>query len=199
MIPIINPLYIYLISRLDNLKYLCGVTMGISAVAVILSILAYYYIRESTDSYYQSNYVKIQRDVLRNGERLRHLFDTYVCDLEGTMEEKDDQKKLKYLTEVAETCCSTLNVIKKEEVYLNEKVDHERNKSAIYKKIACIAFGIFCFALLIDVLIPSTTVGYQILAASYITPENLNLAQNTTKEAIEWIVQSIISAIQDMR
>lgn len=199
MNPIINPWWIYLISRLDNIRNFCDLTMFFTGVITIACLIAYYLIKESTDQFYLTTYTTIQRNVIYNAKRLKNVFDSFADDLELDLKGKDEQTRLKRVEEMAQTCCNVLLNIQKEEKSLNEKWEKDFQRSRFYKKAAIIAFSIFWFMLIVKTIVPNTTVGYQILAASYITPDNLDLAKNTSKEAIEWVIQSIITAVQNMR
>ena len=199
MNPIINPWVIYLITRLDSIKALCDIVMGITAVITILSLIAFFMIRDATDEFFQTTYRKIQNDVIFNAERLKNVFGNYADEFEVLLQDKDDKAKLKELRRIADTCCNILKDVQKDNDKLIERSDNELKRSRFYKKTAVTAFSIFCIMLVVKTIIPNTEIGYQILAASYITPDNLDLAKNTSKEAIEWIIQSIITAIQNMR
>ena len=199
MNPIINPWIIYLITRLDSIKALCDIVMGITGVITILSLIVFFTIRDATDNFFQTTYTKIQNDVIYNAKKLKDMFGNYADDLEMLLQDKDDKAKLTKLRRIADTCCNVLQDVQKDNKKLIERSENELRRGNFYKKIAIVAFSIFCTMLVIKTIIPSTAVGYQILAASYITPDNLDLAKNTSKEAIEWIIQTIITSIQNMR
>lgn len=199
MNPIINPWVIYLITRLDSIKALCDIVMGITGVITIFSLIYFFYIKEATDDFFQTTYRKIQSDVIYNAKRLKNMFGNYADDLDEVLKDKDDKTRLKKLEEMANTCCSVLQNVQKDNNKLIERYENELRRSRFYKKSAIVAFSIFCVMLVVKTIIPNTEVGYQILAASYITPDNLDLAKNTSKEAIEWIIQTIITSIQNMR
>lgn len=61
--------------------------------------------------------------------------------------------------------------------------------------------GIVC--LLLCILIPSEEVCYQMLIASYVTPENINTTidgtENLTKRALELITDSVIKIIKEVK
>jgi len=199
MNPIINPWWIYLITRLDSIKNLCDIVMALTGVITILSLIVFFTIRDATDNFFQTTYTKIQNDVIYNAKRLKNMFGNYADEFEVLLQDKDDKAKLKELRRIADTCCSVLQDIQKDNNKLIERSENELRRGKFYKKIAIVAFSIFCTMLVLKTIIPNTTVGYQILAASYITPDNLDLAKNTSKEAIEWIIQTIITSIQNMR
>jgi len=199
MNPIINPWVIYLITRLDNIKNLCDVTMGITGVITIVSLIVFFMIRDATDNFFQTTYTKIQNDVIYNAKKLKDMFGNYADDFEALLQDKDDKAKLKELRRIADICCNVLKDVQEDNNKLIKRSENELRRGKFYKKIAIVAFSIFCTMLVLKTIIPNTTVGYQILAASYITPDNLDLAKNTSKEAIEWIIQTIITSIQNMR
>lgn len=199
MNPIINPWVIYLITRLDSIKALCDIVMGITCVITILSLIVFFYIREATDDFFQTTYRKIQNDVIYNAKKLKDMFGNYADDFEMLLQDKNDKEKLTKLRRIADTCCNILKDVQNDNDKLIERSENELKRSRFYKKTAIIAFSIFCIMLVVKTIIPNTEVGYQILAASYITPDNLDLAKNTSKEAIEWIIQTIITSIQNMR
>ena len=182
MNPIINPWIIYLITRLDSIKALCDIVMGITGVITILSLIVFFTIRDATDNFFQTTYTKIQNDVIYNAKKLKDMFGNYADDLEMLLQDKDDKAKLTKLRRIADTCCNVLQDVQKDNKKLIERSENELRRGNFYKKIAIVAFSIFCTMLVIKTIIPSTAVG-----------------KNTSKEAIEWIIQTIITSIQNMR
>ena len=53
--------------------------------------------------------------------------------------------------------------------------------------------------LLILSMIPSREVAYKMFISSYITPDNLNLGKEVTKEGIEWLLNAIVESINKIK
>lgn len=199
MEPIINPLWIYLISRLDSIKNLFDIVLTISAILSLFSMVYYFYARNTTDEFYQTTYARIKQDAIHNAKRVKEMFGNYVDDLDVILKDKDDKERLTKLREIADNCCTVLTNIHEEERQLNERVKLETKHTESLKKLFMRSSIVFCVTLVLKALIPSSTVGYQILASNYITIDNLDLAKNTSKEAIEFVIQSIVTAIQNIK
>lgn len=85
------------------------------------------------------------------------------------------------------------------------RYDHRGNKDAVDEANTIqkwtLPIGIVC--LLLCVLIPSEEVCYQMLVASYVTPENINATidgtENLAKRALELITDSVIKIIKEVK
>ena len=64
----------------------------------------------------------------------------------------------------------------------------------ICKKIAVVYLSIFVFSAAISIFIPSKETMYQMLIASYVTPNNVEYIKNEVKDSAYGIVDSIIDA-----
>jgi hypothetical protein len=53
--------------------------------------------------------------------------------------------------------------------------------------------------LLILSMVPSREVAYKMFISSYITPDNLNLGKEITKDGIEWLLNAIVESINKIK
>ena len=53
--------------------------------------------------------------------------------------------------------------------------------------------------LLILSVVPSKEVAYKMFIASYLTPDNLNLGKEMTKDGIEWLLNQIVEAVNKIK
>lgn len=65
---------------------------------------------------------------------------------------------------------------------------------SICKKIAVTYLSIFVFSAAISIFIPSRETMYQMLIASYVTPNNVEYIKNEVKDSAQGIIDSIIDA-----
>ena len=68
-----------------------------------------------------------------------------------------------------------------------------------YRKKLFIASCFCLFIIVLNLFIPTRDTMYRMLVASYVTPENLDLGVNFTKETFEYFLNQIIEAINKLK
>lgn len=202
MTPIINPFYIYLIERLDPLHGFLHVVVILSVIICIGNLIYYFYTKDTTQDCYTSflrNEEIAQNLIIENAYKAKNEFSNIIKILQEKVEEETDKDKIKRLQSTADHCCMVLHSIRDKIDDLAKTMDVYNNTLNFCKRWAFRCFLIAGITAFVDLMIPSTETAYKMLVTSYITPDNLDLMKNTSKEAIEWTINSIINAIQSMR
>lgn len=194
MSPIINPAYIYLISRLDSIIGVCEFICFVLAFCSIGSLMIYLYINDSTDEFCYTTYNRTKIDIMNNAKRVKNM-----CERSIKMLEEKDNIEYKDLKDESDYYSAVFQDIFNQQEKLLKIVKSEENRKQYYTKLGTRCFISLCIMIFLKSLIPDTNTGYQLFILSYITPDNLNLTAGITKEGIEFIINSVITAIQQLR
>lgn len=188
MTPIIDPFYIYLISRLDKILGICEVLCVVLFISTLLStiMIMVFYIKDSAhDEFYDTTFSKAKTDLIYNAKRLKSLFENKLKLLE------ENNLDVEELREQSAQCCTILDDVRQQQEKLLVRIQTEKNRSGFYKKVAIRCFIGLWVVIFIKSLIPSTEVGYQLFIISYITPDNIGLVKNGAEELVQFIIDSI--------
>lgn len=80
------------------------------------------------------------------------------------------------------------------ESYMNKE-----DRAKKYRKKLFITSCICLFIIVLNLFIPTRDTMYKMLVVSYITPDNLDLGVNFTKETFEYFLNQIVEAINKIR
>lgn len=80
------------------------------------------------------------------------------------------------------------------ESYINKEEEAKK-----YRKKLSITSCICLFIIVLNLFIPTRDTMYKMLVVSYITPDNLDLGVNFTKETFEYFLNQIVEAINKIR
>lgn len=202
MTPIINPFIIYLIELLNPLHGFFHVIVVFSAVGCIGNLIYYSYTKDTSQEGYTAFWKEeqiIQNKITETANRVKIEFTDILKIWKDELEGKSNEDKLIKLQSTADHCCMKLSSFQIELEKLTKRFDVYNNTLDFCKKWALRCFVIALLCAFANLLIPSTETAYKMLVAYYITPDNLDLVKNTSKEAVEYIINSIINAIQSTR
>ena len=201
MEPIINPVIIYLIETLEKLHVFLHFIIAISGVLCICMTLYYFYTKDTTKGDYIAFYTeeqRVQKEVTSNAYQVKNKL-TDILEILRERLDGSDKENLQKLQNTADDCCLVFNSINHKLTKLTEEMNVHNNTLNFCKKWAIRSLIIFFTIMLMNGLIPSTDTAYKMLIASYITPDNLGLMKETSKEAIEYIITQITTSIQSLR
>lgn len=119
-------------------------------------------------------------------ERLRNYVD-------NIMDKIADETRIKNCED--ETFINRVNkMMKYGESYINKEEEAKK-----YRKKLFITSCICLFIIVLNLFIPTRDTMYKMLVVSYITPDNLDLGVNFTKETFEYFLNQIVEAINKIR
>lgn len=119
-------------------------------------------------------------------ERLRNYVD-------NVMEKIADETRIKNCSDE-----KFINRINKMMEY-GESYIRKEDEAKKYRKKLFIASCICLFIIVLNLFIPTRDTMYKMLVVSYITPDNLDLGVNFTKETFEYFLNQIVEAINKIR
>ena len=201
MTPIINPFYIYLIETLEQLHVFLHFIIAISGVLCIGMTLYYFYTKDTTKDHYTAFYTeeeKVQNEITSNAYKVKNEL-TDILEILRERLDGSDKDNLQKLQNTADNCCLVFNSINHKLTKLTEEMNVYNNTLNFCKKWAIRSLIIFFTTMLMNGLIPNTDTAYKMLIVSYITPDNIGLMKETSKEAIEYIITQITTSIQSLR
>lgn len=199
MQPIIDPLWIYVITCLDDMHQFLHFLFAVSLFAFFYAVYMYISTRDNMPEYGYSFLFNKQDRMLNNIEQLNRSAKENLKILEKTLEDEDDKKKLKILQETADSCKYLFGTIEGRLTKLLEDAAKHDKRLDDFVNLGRKSFIAAVIILLFNILIPTTETGYKLLLTSYITPDNLNTAKDITKETIEWLLNQIVEAVKQMR
>lgn len=196
MDPIIDPFYVYLITRLDNIKHVLIMVKFITALSAIINLVLLLVTDNESD--YKNRYNTIEG--LKKESNL--LYIQFRDSLLYANNEITNNEHLTNEGKVEEGLSRIDNFIKR----FNSKIDYiteSYNKSVLdhtkYKFGLVISIILFVITMIIDILVPSTETAYKMLFLSYITPDNIQLGLENSKNAIQWILDMLTESIEKIK
>lgn len=196
MDPIIDPFYIYLITRLDNIKHVLVMVKVITFLFAIGNLILLLITDNESD--YRTRYDSI--DGLKKESNL-----LYIQFRDSLVYANNEIKNNKDLTN-EEKVEEGLSRIDKFIKHFNSKIDYiteSYNKCILdhtkYKFGLVVSITLFVIAMIIDILVPGTETAYKMLFLSYITPDNIQLGLENSKNAIQWILDMLTQSIEKIK
>ena len=198
MDPIINPMYIYLIERLDSIKALFHIVNVISAISTL--IFLFLLCITDNDSDFKPGHESPNNIKSTMQKTYTDFLDTckYKRNNILNLDEKNNNKSIQYIQyNISELNTRTKELANRLE-WAIDNMNKWYKKHVTYKKYMLISLSIFTVSIIIQVLIPNTLTGYKLFFLTYITPDNLQLGINEGKDAIKWLLDTITNTINTL-
>ena len=123
---------------------------------------------------------------VNSDERTKHYID-------NIMEKIVDETRIKNCTD--EEFINRVNkMMEYGESYIGKEEESNKYRTRLIR-IGCICL----FIIILNNFIPTRETMYKMLIASYVTPENLDLGVNFTKETFEYFLNQIVEAINKVK
>lgn len=194
----VNPIYVYIIEALGSIHNMASV--GLVLILLSLLIASIFCLTFFNDDVVNKSYkLGDERRLLeKEAQSTKALFITIRHKLQE-LKNEDDRAKLDKLTTSASEFCSSVKKIQERLEYRNLDLEDMYSSYKTFRKIFKYLFIALIITIIIKIFVPSADTGYKILLANLITPENVHMTLDSSKEYINWAIQSLVNAITNMR
>ena len=194
----VNPIYVYIIEALGAIHDMASA--GVVLILFSLLIASIFCLTFFNDEVVNKSYkLGDERRLLeKEVEQTKALFITIRHKLQE-LKNEDDREKLDKLTTSASEFCNSVKKIQESLEYRNLDLVDIYSSYKTFKKVFKYLFIALIITIIIKIFVPSADTGYKILLANLITPENVHMTLDSSKEYINWAIQSLVNSITNMR
>lgn len=200
MQPIIDPIWIYIISRLDYIQHGVRALFVLSILSCIWFAFSLFYKKNGTDEYFNTPSQNIFNKSKNLETDMFSLISQTVDEIKRAKSSNTAKEQLLFIEGSMQHYSSSVDKLHKkaDKVYESLIKDYYQEIDRYKKYLKYSIISAFCM-MFIQMIIPDTNTGYKMFIVSYITPDNLGMAKDVTKETIEWLLQSIVNSIQQLK